>query len=201
MRRIAIRMLSIPSVVVLALMLSGCSSSSVEIRSAVASQDDTRVEVALTSCNADLVVDVTEDDEEVIVSVSDADAPLLRTGGDACDDHYVVQFERPLGGRDLVDGTTGQIVPILRPPPDSRPPYPYDRVRVTETDYLEALDAMVSCLEALDPELDAWVHQALDWATYRWHKEPDNQGNLARPPALDICHEKHLQALEPPSNP
>ncbi len=165
-----------------------------------ASLDDTRIELVLASCNAALVVDVIESSDDVVVTVSDADAPLIRTSGEDCLDIYVVHLDEPLGGRTLVDGTTDSVVSVVKPLSDLGMSWPYDRNRVTEEQYLAALDAMVVCLETEDSEIDAWVHQALDWKTYRWDKEPDEQGYLSRPPALDICHEKHLRPLEPPTS-
>ncbi|MEN8235196.1 MAG: hypothetical protein ABFR89_09775 [Actinomycetota bacterium] len=186
--------------VVVALLLSGCGSADVSIRSAEVSDDDTRLGLALNSCNADLRVGVAEQDDQVVILASDEQAPLIRLSGNDCLDGYVVQLSDPLGDREVVDGTDGSIVSVMRVPPEGKVPWPYDRDRVTEAEYLAALDDMVACLSTTDPELDAWVYQGLDWKTYRWHKEPDEQGNLSRPPALDICHEEHLKSLEPPTS-
>lgn len=175
---------------------SACASSDVSIMSAIVSQDDTRIQLDLAACNIEFVVDVTETQDEVIVSVSDAAAPLIVLGRLDCDDSYILELDSAFAGRKLVDGTSGSPVSVSRPLPAALLPWPYDRDKFTEAEYLKALEAMVACIEATDPEMDAWVFQDLDWITYRWHKEPDERGNTVVGPALETCRREHLEPLQ-----
>ena len=179
----------------LAVLVGGCSSSAVAIRSATVSRDDTRLRLSLSSCNARLTLEVVESQDEVVVAFSSDPASHFGLADDSCDDLIVIQLDEPLRDRRLIDGTTGAVVDVLGPVPNEAVRWPYDRTRFGEQEYLDALGDMVACLEASDSEMEAWIHQELDWKTYHWHKEPDEDGNVEAGPALEECKLAHLSPL------
>ncbi len=73
--------------------------------------------------------------------------------------------------------------------------FPYDPLLVTEAQYLATLEDMIDCLTTRDPGVTASTVQALDYITYDWHKEPDENG-FTSVPALSECAELHMQPLE-----
>ena len=84
-----------------ALLLAGCGliAKSVPILDARVSQDGLRLEVSVASCNADLSFEMQEDETSVALWVT-----ARNDTSDDCADGLVVELERPLGGRILIDG-------------------------------------------------------------------------------------------------
>jgi hypothetical protein len=69
--------------------------------------------LGIDACNADENrVSTIEDPETVRVSVTTDDAP----GGDDCADGVRVELAAPLGGRELIDETTGEPVEVRQTP-------------------------------------------------------------------------------------
>jgi hypothetical protein len=173
------------------LALTGCTAD-VAIVEAQASVNGDRIRLLLDSCNADLDIRVAESPSQVRVTVRRPD--VLRFGGDDCQDIAILTLDAPLASRELVDAT-GMIVPVSTAVPGQggEPDWPWDRDRFTVDDYNAALQAMVQCLEAEDPDMTAWVTEDLNWDTYAWDKAPVN-GNVAAP-AIETCRTRHLDLL------
>ena len=80
-----------------------------ELLSASLRNDERTLVVNLDACNADNNrVTVNESAEAVTITVITDDPP----GGHDCSDGVTVVLERPLGARQLVDGSTGQPVEV-----------------------------------------------------------------------------------------
>jgi len=169
-------------------LLAGCSAE-VDVYSAAVSLDDLRLRLTLQTCNPTWVdTRVVDVGRRVEVSVSAKPAGLL--GGDDCQHSVIVALPVPLAGRDVFDRSSRSVVPVGL----SRQPWPYDRERFTLVEYEEALAAMVACLEAGDPLIDAEIVDDLDWPTYDWHKPRDERGNMSAP-AVSECFDEHLEPL------
>ena len=67
------------------------------------------------SCGGDLSVAVRETSNEVRVTVRDHRLRIKLLGGAGCADVFALTLAEPLGDRVLVDGATGQPVPIQPP--------------------------------------------------------------------------------------
>lgn len=132
------------------------------------------------------VVDV---GHRIEVAVSATPAGLL--GGPECQHQVIVALPTPLAGRDVFDRSSRSVVKVGLSPIS----WPYDRERFTVVDYEAALAAMVACLEAGDPLIDAEVVDDLDWPTYDWHKPRHERGNMSAP-AVSECFDEHP---EPPT--
>lgn len=77
-----------------------------------------RLALAVGSCNGDpAVVLLRETDVDVQVKVVASSTPLL--GGKDCLDGVVIQLQKPLGSRGVVDKHSGKSVPVRRVNPSS----------------------------------------------------------------------------------
>jgi hypothetical protein len=157
------------------------------------SLDGQRLELIVDSCNAEIETSVEETSDTVEVSVVRSDGSTLQLAGGSCQDLTLIELNRRLGNRVVVDEATGSTVEVARPNRE-QVEWPYDQDRVSNAQYVEALHDMVECLETRDPQMDAWVAQDLNWKTYRWSKPPDAEGNMSVP-ALEPCMRKHLAPL------
>ncbi|MCY4369693.1 MAG: hypothetical protein OXF41_09815 [bacterium] len=160
-----------------------------DVYSAQVSRDDSRLRLTLQTCNptsvATRVVDV---GHRVEVAVSASPTRLL--GGPECQHLVVVALPEALAGRDVFDRSSRRLVPVEL----SSQRWPYDRERFTLADYVAALAAMVACLEARDPLIDATIVDDLDWPTFDWQKPRDERGNMSAP-AVSECRSEHLGPL------
>jgi hypothetical protein len=93
--------------VLVAMVLSACSTRGVAIEEASITADGRTLELIVGSCNADLSVDVDESPSRVTVTVT-----ARNDTSDDCLDGVTEQLRRPLGERSLVDGVTGDTVPV-----------------------------------------------------------------------------------------
>ena len=176
--------------------VAACTTSDLVIEDATLSQDQMRLRLTVQSCNAELVADVTESADDIVVVVSDAGSPFLNTGDETCQDTIIVTLAAPFASRGLIDGGSGESVSVTRPPPDTGPPWPYDRSRFTEADFVAALEAMVACIEDADPQMDAWIDQDLDWKVVRWAKPTDEPSNVEEVRVYEACLVEHVGPLE-----
>ncbi len=170
------------------MILLGSCMTSVEVYSTEVSRDDLRLKLTLQTCNPSSVSAAVKD-VGWRVEVAVAASPVGLLGGDDCQHQVIVALPEPLAGRDVFDISTRRAVPVSQ-----SSWWPYDRERFTMADYETALTAMVACLEALDPEIQAAIVDDLDWPTYEWHKEPDERGNTPTP-AVAECYREHLEPL------
>ena len=168
--------------------LTSCATSA-RVFSAEVSQDDLRLLLVVGSCNASSIeTTVTDVGHRVELAVTAFPARLL--GGGDCQDIAIVALPAPLAGRDVIDRSTREVIPVS---PSGRP-WPYDRDRFSPADYEAALAEMVVCLESRDPQIGAAIVDDLDWPTYEWHKERDERGNMSAP-AVGECSREHLEPL------
>jgi len=82
-----------------------------EVAEAEVSPND-GITAIVKSCQAELFIDVYEDDSQVVIRAFDHRFRVRFSGGD-CQDVIQVPLSVPLGGRMLIDGSTGRalIVP------------------------------------------------------------------------------------------
>ena len=169
-------------------LLASCTAD-VDVYSAQVSRDDSRLRLTLQTCNptsvAARVVDV---GHRVEVAVSASPTRLL--GGPDCEHLVIVALPEALAGRDIFDRSSRRLVPVEL----STQRWPYDRERFTLVDYEAALAAMVACVQARDPLIDAAVVDDLDWPTFDWSKPRDERGNMSAP-AVSECRSEHLEPL------
>lgn len=166
----------------------------IEIMSAISSLDDTRLELSLDACNATLGWSIDEQSDRVVISVWDDEAPLVRLGGEDCEDHLVVVLSSTLSRRTVIDGTTGQPVDVTPSAEAGERFFPYDWAIVLEDQYLSALDAVVECMMSRDVQITASTIQALDFKYYDWEKPRDENGTMTAP-AVGECNALHLEPL------
>jgi len=124
------------------LLLGGCSSP-VTIQGVTASGDGTVLTLSLSSCNADLAVDYSEDEDALMILVQQRGS-LLALGGDDCNDLGTIVLDEPLGDRIVIDEQTGQqIAPIYEP---------WNQQEYSEAQYRAALEETAACIRNEDPE-------------------------------------------------
>ncbi len=91
----------------LAVLLAGCSRSP-EIMTAYLSADGMTIELEVDTCNADLAFQVEESDTAVAITVE-----AENDTNDDCLDNLVISIDEPLGDRDLIDRSTGEVVRVV----------------------------------------------------------------------------------------
>ena len=180
------------AIAIVIVLVVGFLFTGVEIIDAQRSFDDYRIQVGLGTCNGWLWVGVTESSDRVEVTARDFRRLIPRLWGEDCDDSHIIELEEPLGDRHLIDRVTGHTVQVREALSPDKVVWPYDLSRFTEADYTAALEATVSCIEATDPTVDAYVVQTLDWKRYAWK---DDDGKPGRSPAIDQCEATHLAPL------
>lgn len=177
-------------VLVLALMgLLVFFPTNVDVHSAEVSRDDMRLRLFLGTCNPTWVykraVDVGHRVEVAVFA-----SPNRLLGGPDCAQLDIVALPEPLAGRDVFDRSSRRLVPVEL----SSQRRPFDRERFSLVDYEAALAAMVACVEARDPLIDAAIVDSLDWPTFEWHKPRDERGNMSAP-VVSECRSEHLEPL------
>lgn len=93
-------------------LLAACSDGRREasISDAQVGDDDRTLILSVGACNADdNRAEVVESEREIVVTVTTDDG----VGGDDCADGVTVTLTRPLAGRQIVDGSTGESVAVL----------------------------------------------------------------------------------------
>jgi hypothetical protein len=182
-------------IVVVAAIVVAARSAPVSITEARVSLDGRRLELILGSCNADIHVDLNESTNAVVVDVTRSDAASAWLAGGDCEDLAYVDLDEPLGSRHLRDASRNTTVAISQPVPGEgdEPDWPYNTSRVSESKYAAAVQAVVACLERLDPDVTAWVVPGLNWPYYDFTKPPVN-GNMTID-VIDDCEHEHLDPL------
>lgn len=89
---------------------TGCDGRRRSVFAAYGDAGSTRLELNVASCNESPTADVVESDTEVRVHVTSG--RWLGRNADDCADGVVVTLKSPLGGRTVVDETTGQTVEV-----------------------------------------------------------------------------------------
>jgi hypothetical protein len=84
----------------------GCSSAP-RIVEAVGAPDSDRLGLVVDTCNADLAVTIGESTERVTVTIT-----ARGDTSDDCLDSVTLQLDAPLGDRVVVDGASGEVVPV-----------------------------------------------------------------------------------------
>ena len=96
------------------LLLAGCSSP-VTIQGVTASGDGTVLTLSLASCDADLAINYSENEEALMILVQQRGS-FIALGGEDCNDLDTIVLDEPLGDRTVIDEQTGQqIVPVYEP--------------------------------------------------------------------------------------
>ncbi len=90
----------------------GFSITRVEVLDAQRSMDDYRVEALVATCNGWLRAKVAESSDTVEVTVRDFKKLIPILGGEDCQDLLIIELEEPLARRQLIDGSTGDAVPV-----------------------------------------------------------------------------------------
>ena len=167
------------------MMLAACASGSASVYAAAVSDDDSRLRLTVNTCNASHETTVTDAGDHVEVAVTATGDQIHND----CQDIVIVDLPTSLRGRDLIDRSTGEVITV-----SLSDHWPYDRDRFSPADYEAALAEMVACLESRDPGIEAAIVDDLNWPTYEWHKERDEQGNVSAP-AIGECSREHLEPL------
>ncbi len=90
-----------------ATILVACSSTEAHIMEASEGRNGRTLHLGVGSCNAQLSARIEESPSRVTVTVTATDDT-----NDDCADALVIHLDEPLGERSLVDGVTGEIVPV-----------------------------------------------------------------------------------------
>ncbi|MCP4307441.1 MAG: hypothetical protein GY788_21730 [bacterium] len=183
--RISRRVVMLVALATLAVVVAACSSD-VEILSASASGDGTRLELSLSSCNRTYDVSVEEVDG-VSVHVVDAktESPV-RLGGDDCGDVWTFTLAQPLGDRPLIDTATGEEVTVTYDP--------WNQYLYSEEEYRTALTATVACVAEGDPDASAFVAESEE-GPYLVVNLPDLGDGESGSNVAHDCEAEHLSPL------
>ncbi len=103
------RLSGLPIVLALVAMTACATSFQAKIIEASAAADGRTLRLAVDTCNADLMARTEESPSQVTVTVT-----ARHDTNDDCQDVLVVNLERPLGTRQLVDGAAGEAVAVGR---------------------------------------------------------------------------------------
>jgi hypothetical protein len=95
---------------VLALVLPACIATTAHIEEASGTPRSTTLRLVVGTCHADLSADVVETASRITVTVSGRS-----DSSDDCLDGSTVRLRDPLGQRELVDGASGEVVPVQPP--------------------------------------------------------------------------------------
>ncbi len=90
----------------LALMLAGCSTNP-EITEVYLRSDGVAIEFGVNTCNADLDAVVVESDTAVEVTITAENDTT-----DDCADSIAITLDQPLGDRQLINGSTGDVLDV-----------------------------------------------------------------------------------------
>jgi len=131
-------------VVAAAMLITSCSSQP-EIFRAQSSGHGTTLHFEMNACHGDYAVTISEDLEEVRVSITDQRRRTPFSGGDDCGDVVgPVVLEGPLADRRLIDTSHGVEVSVLFTP--------WNQSRYSAADYLAAVEATAQCVKNMEPE-------------------------------------------------
>ena len=134
-----------PSLVLAVALLASSCSSHPDIHYAEASGDGTTLHFDMNACHGDYAVTVSEDTEQVRVSITDQRGRSPFSGGDDCADQVgPVRLEAPLGDRLLIDAFHNVEIPVVYTP--------WNQGKHSDADYLAAVEAAARCVEELDSE-------------------------------------------------
>ena len=100
------RRLSAILVAALALVLAGCSTNP-EITEVYLRSDGVTIEVGVNTCNADLNAVVVESDTTVKMTITAENDTT-----DDCADSIAITLDQPMGDRQLINGSTGDVVDV-----------------------------------------------------------------------------------------
>jgi hypothetical protein len=98
--------LGVALVVGLVVLLAGCSTNPA-INEVYLRSDGVTIEFGVGSCNADLDAEVVESDTTVEVTIT-----AENDTSQDCADLVVITLDRPLGERELVNGSTGEVLDV-----------------------------------------------------------------------------------------
>jgi len=98
--------LSVVLVVGSLLLLAACSTNP-EIDEVFLRSDSVTIEFGVNACNADLFAEVVESDTTVEVTITAENDTT-----DACADLIAITLDKPLGDRQVVNGSTGEVLDI-----------------------------------------------------------------------------------------
>ncbi len=97
----------------------------------------------MNACHGDYAVTISEDLEEVRVSITDQRRRTPFSGGDDCGDVVgPVVLEEPLGDRRLIDTNHDIEIRVLFTP--------WNHSKYSGADYLSAVEAAAQCIEDMD---------------------------------------------------
>jgi hypothetical protein len=99
----------------------------------------------MSACHGNYAVTISEDTEQVSVSITDQRRRSPFSGGDDCADYVgPISLEAPLGSRRLVDTAHNVEIPVVYAP--------WNQGKFSEADYLAAVEAAARCVGELDSE-------------------------------------------------
>jgi hypothetical protein len=182
--------MAIGTVVLVLVLLAGCSSlSHPDIYGARASGDGTTFELEMASCNGDYGVVVAESTEQVRVDITDQRRRSPFYGDDCSDAVGPIQLAEPLGDRRLMDGFHNVEIAVRY--------YPWNQVKYSDAEYLNAVEAAAQCVEELDPDAVVTITTHPDGYPDLHVDTPDLGDGERRigEPAFVTCNERHVVPL------
>jgi hypothetical protein len=175
-------------VAVIGMLIASCSSQP-EIYRAQASGDGITLHFEMNACHGDYAVTISEDVNEVRVSITDQRRRTPFSGGDDCSDAVGPIFlEQPLGDRRLVDSSHDVELPVLFTP--------WNQAKYSEVDYLAAVEAAAECVKSIDPEATVSIVAHPDGYPDLRVSPPDlGDGESRQTNPESVCVEQHIDPL------
>ena len=166
------------------LLLTGCSSP-VTVQGVTASGDGKVLTLSLSSCNADLTLDYSENEDSLMILVQQRGS-LFAQGGDDCNDLDTIVLDEPLGDRPVIDEQTGQqLVPVYEP---------WNQQKYSLAEYRAALEATAECIRSRDSTASAEVTDGDQWPSLEVEERDLGDGERS---SVDLrpCYTEFLDPL------
>ncbi len=88
----------------------GLGSETAAINTVIGAPEETTLELGVATCNATLTTEVVEAADTVTITVTAEDTTTFD-----CQDSTEVVLDEPLGQRQVIDGSTGEVVALTPP--------------------------------------------------------------------------------------
>lgn len=103
----------VASIVLIAVAATACSKATPVTEVALLDGASRTLTVSVNTCNANPRAAVVEGEQQITITVEADRQPL---GLDDCADSIAIELEEPLGDRRVIDGTSGQELPVTGRP-------------------------------------------------------------------------------------
>ena len=169
------------------ILLAGCSSHP-SIYGAEASGDGRSLQLDVAACNGQHALVVSENPEEVRITITDQRRRSPFGGDDCADVVGPLQLDAPLGDRVLVDGSHNVEIPVRYSP--------WNQTEYSEADYRAAVEAAGRCVEEASPDAVVTITTHPDGypdLTVEW---PDlGNGEQSTRDSFSDCNNEYVEPL------